>query len=264
MWSLTSDRDFFKKFLISFGVHIGFVVIAYFGGTLFVKVFKLDNNVEIIRSSVRVDVVGMPKFTINELRAMQSAPVPKPVEEAQGSKVETKVKDEAPDVIKKDDLVIQQKGEQKKNSFMNLISDYSSKKIAPKQKSKGAAKGSKHDLDSLILEGNRISKGSALVGDYSDEQNSAFSAYVQTLPELVRSHWKLPSYLMNQGHKCRIAVYLSSNGQVLKTELIESSGVGEFDSRAEKAIRDASPFPKPSDEVSPRLASSGIILRFPL
>lgn len=265
MFTTLEDKDFYRNFLISLGAHVGLVLLAFVGGSVIVKAFKLNNNVEIIRASVRVDVVGMPKFTVKELKAMQAEPVAKPEPEARGAEVETKVKDETPDVIKKDDLVIQEKGTaKKKTSFMNLISDYSKKKVAPVEKKQGQRTGTNKNLDSLIIEGNRLSKGSALVGDYTDEQNSEFSAYVQTLPELVRAHWKLPSYLMNKGYKCRIAVYLSPSGDVLKTELIDSSGVGEFDARAERAIRDAAPFPRPSTEVAPRLSNSGIILRFPL
>ena len=258
------DRNFTKNFLVSCGVHALLVLIAYFGGSTILQVFKLNNNVEIIRASVRVDVVGMPKFTVKELKEMQAEPVARPEPEPEGAKVETKAKEEAADIIKKDDLVIQEKGEKKKSSFMNLISDYSSKKVAPSDRKKGNAKSTNKDLDSLIIEGNRLSKGSALVGDYTDEQNSEFSAYVQTLPELVRAHWKLPTYLMNQNWKCKIAVYLSASGNVIKTDLIESSGQAEFDSRAEKAIRDGSPYPKPEATVAPRLANSGIILKFPL
>jgi hypothetical protein len=104
------DRNFTKNFLVSCGVHALLVLIAYFGGSTILQVFKLNNNVEIIRASVRVDVVGMPKFTVKELKEMQAEPVAKPEPEPEGAKVETKVKEEAPDVIKKDDLVIQEKG----------------------------------------------------------------------------------------------------------------------------------------------------------
>lgn len=259
-----TDQNFTKNFMISFGAHLLLVLLAFLAGSSVLNLIKSNNNVEIIRSSVRVDVVGMPKFTIKELREMQANPVAKPEPEQQGAKAETKVKDETPDVIKKDDLVIQEKGEKKKSSFMNLITDYSSKKVAATENKKGKFKSNNKNLDSLIIEGNRLSKGSALVGEYTDEQNSEFSAYVQTLPELVRAHWKLPTYLMNQNLKCKIAIYLSATGSVVKTELIESSGQSEFDSRAEKAIRDGSPFPKPEATVAPRLATSGIILKFPL
>jgi len=258
------DRDFTKNFLISCGVHAFLVLLAYFAGSTILKIFNVNDNVEIIHSSVRVDIVGMPKFTVKELREMQAEPVAKPEPEVQGAKAETKVQDEAPDVIKKDDLVIQEKSNKKKTSFMNLITDYSSKKVAPSENKKGKQKSINKDLDSLIIEGNRLSKGSALVGEYSDAEASELSAYVQTLPELVRVHFKLPSYLLSQNLHCKIAVYLSATGNVLRTNLLESSGQSEYDARADKAIRDASPFPKPSVSLGPKLPNSGIVLKFPL
>jgi colicin import membrane protein len=256
------DRDFNRNFLISLGIHFLLALLAYAMSTVLVKFFK-NQDVEIIRSSVRVDVVGMPKFTIQELREMQKEALPlKPSvpEESKGAKSETKA--DSADVIKKGDVVIQEETK-KKSSFLNLISDYSKKKIDIKDSKKGVNNG-KSSLENLILEGNRLSKGSALVGDYSDTENTAFSSYVQTLPELVRVHWKLPSYLLDKNLRCRIRMFISSSGQLIKVELHESSGQSEFDARAEKAIRDSAPFPKPEPEVASRLTGSGIILGFPL
>lgn len=266
MTSQSYDRDFTKNFVISFGVHVLLLLLAFAGGEFISKTFR-NNDVEIIRASVRVDVVGMPKFTVQELKKMQAEPIIEKTEPevvAKGKKEETQVETE--DVIKKDDLVIQEVAKKKKASFLNMLNDYSSKKvIAKKAESKGAAtgKGSKN-LESLIIEGNRLSKGSALVGDYSDEQNSEFSAYVQNIPGVIRPFWKLPSYLLDKDLRCRIRIHLSDTGHLLKLEILESSGQSEFDARAEKAVREASPFPKPSAEVGGRLTNSGIILGFPL
>ena len=266
MFSTTASQDnFTKNFLISCGAHALLVLVAWFGGSTIMKIMGVNDNVEIIRSSVRVDVVGMPKFTVKELKAMQAEPVAKPEPEPQGAKVEEKPKDTAEDVINKGDLVIQEKGEvKKKTSFMNLVSDYSSKKVSASDRKKGAKNSANKDLDSLIIEGNRLSKGGALVGDYSDADQTELSAYVQALPELVRVHFKLPGYMMDKGYKCRIAVYLSPAGTVIKKDVIESSGNDDYDARALAAIDNASPFPKPSATVAPRLSNSGIILRFPL
>lgn len=261
----TVEDDFNKNFLISLGVHAGLVLAAFLIGKLMLVAFGPPKDVEIIRASVRVDVVGMPKFTIKELRELErKADLATQPEVSKGEKVETKKDTE--DVIKEKDIVIEEKDKnKKKNSFLNIVSDYSSKKVAPTEQKKGESTGAKNsELDSLVIEGNRLSKGSALVGDYSDEANSEFSAYVQTLPALIRQYWKLPSYLKDQELRCRILLYLSSAGQVLKTELVESSGNGEFDARAERSIRDAAPFPAPSKDVGPRLVNSGIMLRFPL
>jgi len=265
MFFLKEEDNFNKNLLLSAGVHVILFLFAFLFGKILQHTFKGSDNVEIIRASVRVDVVGMPKFTIKELRELErKQDMATQPEVVQGGKIETK-KEEA-DVINKNDLVIEEKTkEKKKNSFMNIINDYSSKKLATKEQVKGESTGTNTShLSSLIIEGNRLSKGSSLVGDYSDEANSEFSAYVQTLPALVRQFWKLPSYLKDQDLRCKILLFLSPNGHVLKTELTETSGTAEFDARAEKAIRDAAPFPSPNSEVGARLVNSGIILRFPL
>lgn len=260
------DGNFNRNFLISLGIHGGLVLLAFFTGQIVTKVFK-NNDIEIIRSSVRVDIVGMPKFTIQELKDLQQNAVPVEPEVAKGPPEEIKPKEEeAPDVIKKDDLVIQETGkEKKKSSFLSLVADYSTKKVDINEKPKGSQTGTGNkNLESLVIEGNRLSKGTALVGDYSDEVNSEFASYVQSLPDVIRQFWKLPSYLLDKDLRCRIKIYLSATGQLLKLEVHESSGQAEFDARAERAIRDASPFPKPTDPVAARLTSSGIILGFPL
>jgi colicin import membrane protein len=260
------DRDFNKSFAMSLLGHGLLFLLFFIGGEVVTKAFKSSSNdVEIIRSAVRVDVVGMPKFTVQELKKMEANPViEKAPEVVQGKKEETVT--ESDDVIKKDDLVIQEEGKKKAN-FLNMLSDYSNKKVAPKAQKKGEKTGApaaeNKKLDSLILEGNRLSQGSALVGDYSDEQNSAFSAYVQNLPGVIRPFWKLPSYLLEKDLRCRIKIYLSSSGKLIKLELQESSGVAEFDARAMNAVREAT-FPVPSAEVAARLTNSGIILGFPI
>lgn len=263
MFSEAADQKFTKDFLISLGAHVLLLLLAFAGGEVISRVFQ-SNDVEIIRSSVRVDVVGMPKFTVQELKKMQAEPVaPAEPEVAKGAKEESKT--EVEDVIKKDDLVIQEVSKKKKSSFLNMINDYSSKKVTAKAEVKGQTKGvGNKNLDSLILEGNRLSKGSALVGDYTDAENSEFSSYVQSLPGVIKPFWKLPSYLMDKNLRCRIKIYLSPAGNLLKVELQESSGQPEFDARAERAVRDAAPFPKPSEVVGARLTNSGIILGFPL
>lgn len=256
------DRDFNKNFLLSLIGHGLLILLSFIGGEIISKVFR-SNDVEIINSSVRVDVVGMPKFTVQELKVMEAKPIiENEPEVAKGAVEETKTETE--DVIKKDDLVIQEVGKKKKASFLNMLNDYSSKKVTAKIENKGKKNGiGNKNLDSLIIEGNRLSQGSALVGDYTDVQNSEFSAYVQNIPGIIRPFWKLPSYLLEKELRCRIKIFLSPNGELLKLDILESSGLAEFDTRAEKALRDAI-FPKPSNEVGKRLTSSGIILGFPL
>src|SRR5665647_109357 len=109
------DRDFAKQFMISLGVHTCLVILCILGGKAIEKIWK-SNDIEIIRSAVRVDVVGMPKFTIQELKDLQkNANVPVEPEVAKGATVESKP--EVEDQIKKDDLVIEEVSKKKKASF---------------------------------------------------------------------------------------------------------------------------------------------------
>lgn len=261
-----NTSSFTKNFLISFGVHLGLLALAATAGKFVGSIFQ-DKGVEIIRSSVRVDVVGMPKFTVQELKEMEKQAVELP-KETQAVKSPDKVEatKETEDVIKKDDLVIQEQGkekEKKKANFLSTLSDYAKVKVN-KDTKKGKKDGAANEnLKALALEGNRISQGSALTGDYSDEANSEFGAYVQKLPGTIRPYWNLPSYLKDKDLKCRIKIYLSATGSLLKLDLAESSGNSEYDERAIRAVRSTN-FPAPSEAVAPRLTSSGIILGFPL
>lgn len=264
-----SEKDFNKSFLISLGMHILLVAVAFLGGEAMQKMFG-NENVEIIRSAIRVDVVGMPKFTVQELKELEkkAAELPKEPEVAKGEQVAAKP--EVQDVIKKDDLVIQEvdkKAPKKTSSFLNVLNEYSNKKVAPapREQKKGKATGTADkNLQALVLEGNRLSQGTALTGDFSDGPSSEFAGYVQTLPGAIRPKWKLPSYLMDQDLKARIRIFISTSGQLLKLELVESSGNSEYDKRAENAIRESAPFSPPPAAVGARLTSSGIILGFPL
>lgn len=266
MVDIESNPSFTKKFLISFTLHLGLIGLAAVVGKA-VGTFWKTNDIEVIRSSVRVDVVGMPKFTIQELKEMEKNAVELP-KEPEAVKAPDKVdeKVEAPDVIKKDDLVIQEAAKEKeksKTSFLNILSD-AAKKDVKKDAKKGKKEGTGNEnLKALVLEGNRLSQGTALTGDHSDEATTEFGAYVQLLPGTIRPYWNLPDYLNKPELKCRIRIYLSPTGSLLKSEIVEASGNSEFDERALRAVR-ATNFPQPSAAVSKRLTQSGIILGFPL
>ncbi len=266
MVDIESNSSFTKKFLISCALHACLLLLAATVGKMVATIWK-TNDIEIIRSSVRVDIVGMPKFTIQELKEMEKNAVDLPKEpEAVKSPDKVEAKPETEDVIKKDDLVIEEatkEKEKKKSSFLNSLSDYAKKDIKKDTKKGSKTGASNENLKALVIEGNRISQGTALTGDYSDEANSEFGGYVQTIPGAIRPYWKLPSHLLEKNLRCRIKIYLSVNGSLITTELMESSGDPEFDERAMRAIKSTN-FPKPSESVGKRLTGSGIILGFPL
>ena len=270
MYSYQAEQQkFWKNLGLSLVGHGLFILIALLVGKLSFSLFGGNEKIEIIRAAVRVDVVGMPKYTLQELKEIQKKIADDPIQPAEASKgaQEPVAKKEEPkeDVIKEGDLVIKEQDKTKKKSSLgSLLANYSDKKVKAKEVKQGSKEGTGKDLDALIIEGNRLSKGSSLVGDYSDTENSAYVSYVQAIPELIKPYWKLPSYLLDKKLQCRIRVYIGANGQIIKTEVYETSGQPEFDTRAQMAIKSAAPFPSPAAEVVSQLSRSGVILGFPL
>ena len=230
------------------------------------------NNIKLVQSSVRVDVVSMPKLTIQELKALQKAGVsagsaakaePEPVVE----KAPPPTPDTGKEFIKKNDKA------QKKPSFADLMKKYSKNKVKEKPKKvtkKKEAEESGFDsktmakLKGLINRGNKVSNGQALVGTGSSENLTELQAYATQVSNLVRPFWKLPSYLADKELQCRIKIFIDERGKLVRSEVFETSGESEYDSRALKAVQEASPFPAPESLISGRTVRGDILLGFPL
>jgi colicin import membrane protein len=258
---LSQDEKFNKYFIIAILSHVGVVVILW----LFQVLLGLDwfqsrdtkKDINLIQSSIRVDVVEMPKFTVQELKKMQVAP---PSQDEKTEEVEESKDNSQSDLTFKENS--------KKVDLSNLLNNLSNKKTAKakveKVKGKPEFEIDKSQLNKLVLEGNKVSKGMALVGDSLNQENGAFADYVSGLPNVVRPFWKLPTYLMEKNLKCRIRVYIAADGSLLRAQIFESSGEQEFDQKAMMAVNSAKRFPAPQKEIFARVAAGEVILGFPL
>lgn len=252
--------DFKSSFMLAIALHIGILLVGFVFSLVF-KPSSDDAALEILKASVRVDIVGMPKMTIEELKRLE-LPSEVPAEPKAEAPAPQETQAEAQPELKPDDVVMPSDNKPKK-ALSSFLQSYSSKKVDVKP-SKNQGQGKKIDgLDSLILEGNKLSKGTALFGDTSDMADSAFVGYVQIIPEKVKEHWKLPSFLKDQNLQCRIHVWIGPRGEILKTNIRESSGNSDYDARALNAIK-AVTLSVPPAEIVTKLSSRGIILGFPL
>ncbi len=109
-----------------------------------------------------------------------------------------------------------------------------------------------------------MSQGSSTVGERIDKGEEDFNRYIQALPDKVRLNWKLPSYLIDKNLQCRIRIYIASNGDVTKMDIIETSGDPEFDRKAMEAVKRSSPLPKPSATILGHVTVGKVVLGFPL
>lgn len=218
------------------------------------EIFHLKHDkkeIRIVQSSVRVDIVGLPKYTLQELKKMNIGDATPEVEEEKNIQKVNETSD------------IEFKTKAKKVDLSNLLKSIGQKKIEHKVKKK-EKKIDERVLKKLILEGNKVSQGSSFSGEQLDLSEQVFVSYIQQLPDKVKPNWKLPSYLLNQELQCRVQVFIGPDGRVLKINLFESSGEKEYDDKAINSIKLSSPFPKPPNSILSLVANGKVILGFPL
>ncbi|MEI8346268.1 MAG: TonB family protein [Pseudomonadota bacterium] len=204
---------------------------------------------------MRVDIVAMPKMTLKELQNMEIRPTP--TDEGPGA---IKAEEKIPEIPSEGPTFLKEK---KKEDFLSMLKDVSKKKLKGNDTTKNS-KIKNEELEKLILAGNKLSQGSALTGNQATAAEGAFIQYLQGLPDWVRPHWRLPSYLLSLDLKCAIRIYLNPQGLLLKAIVYESSGNQEYDDLALEAVKSSTPFPAPNDEIKNKLLQGEVLLGFPL
>ena len=252
-----------KYFARSFFIHMGFLLLSILisASLDFIKKKRINSNITLVQSSVKVDLIAMPEMTIKELKKVGLPKV--------GSKVDpTPIKkvDSAPPA--KDDFL----KKSKKLNFADMMKQMAKKKLNLKkdktkkvQKTeKGVKSGlSSGDIKDLILKGNKLSAGSSVTGSESSSAD-AFTKYLGQLSNSVKLKWVLPSYLIDKGLKCRIRIYLGRTGNLINAEIFESSGNSQYDQKALSAIKSAAPFESLDESFQDKGLNGSIILGFPL
>lgn len=262
-------------------IHAALIASTLIGGKVAFDIQRAERekNLELIQASVRVDMVAMPTHTLNELKNLSSgveeakkeekAPeVEKPVEKVE-AKAEPEPKEEKVVEAKPDPgpTFEEAKAAQKRKEFLSKLKNLGNKKVDSEgtQKAEKGVYGDRETaLKDLVLSGNKLSKGTAMYGEGGAAEMTAFQAYASRLPDLVRPHWKLPSFLMDKNLKARIRVWLNMSGEVTRAIVYQSSGDGEFDQRAVEAVKAAAPFPALKEEFGKRAMNGDILLGFPL
>lgn len=270
----------------SFFIHFAVVFLSLLTGKVAFDLTEnlKEKNLELVQASVRVDMVAMPKHTLKELQNLSSGteeaikeegPTP---EEITAKENEEKALLEAEARAKEaEELALLEAKkekdakdtEKKKQDFKNMLKKLSEKKIDAKDS--GVAKTEKglygkesSALKELVLAGNKVSQGVSIYGSGNAQAMTAFQVYIAKLPEYIRPHWRLPSFLLQKGLKCRVRVWLNIDGSLKRAEIYQSSGDNEYDHRAVQAVERAAPFPKLSEEFGDRALNGDILLGFPL
>ena len=249
---LTQRESLFYYTKWSLAFHCAFLLLFSLSSKIMFHIVDGQKafNLKLVEGSVRVDVVDMPKITLQELKKLPS--------------VSQRIKDTVPaQGVGDGGIELEQPtGEGSLAIFLKKLSR-GKMESTPKQKTKRKNwQKDRKALRQLVLAGNKISAGRALTGK-AGKESSVFEAYLEGIPELVRTHWSLPSYLGNSELKCRIRIYLNKEGKLLKSEIYESSGNEEYDAIALDAVKRTS-FPVPDESFRRDVAQGNIVLGFPL
>ena len=96
--------------------------------------------------------------------------------------------------------------------------------------------------------------------DFKEKElrNKLLAAYIESIIAKVRHNWIRPPGNYHD-LACRIRVEQVEGGEVIRTEIIESSGVRAFDRAVIAAISKSSPLPQPQD---PSLFAPVLTLKF--
>lgn len=266
-----------KSFILkSLGGHVAIFGLI-FGFGIIVKsridTSLSDENLTLIEASVRVDVVAMPKMTVRELQALQRDSARPEQVAAPAAKVEAAAP--VPQVADNSKAPVLEQPAAKPRPVSDILKEAAQRRKqenAPAAKTQSQNEGSdglspaaQERLRALVAAGNKLSTGSALTGSGTGEgEVTPFHLYISQLPDLVRVHWRLPSYLSDQGLRCRIRIYLSARGDLVRAEIHESSGNDEYDRRALEAVRASTPFPPMDEQIAARGIRGEVLLGFPL
>lgn len=224
--------------------------------------FSFGQREVFVKSAIKVDVVGMPKMTLKELKNavpdFNSIKEPPP---------QAKVEEKAPEPESKEEFKVQDQvdlmAKLKNLSKKNIKKSKKRAKVKKIDNKDSLSKSQREELKKLVFEGNQISKGGSLTGDMTSQDIGALQEYMEMIPQYVRPSWKLPSYLKDKELKCRYRIFISGEGKLIKTKLYESSGDQEYDQRALEAI-EKTQFAKPPETIVKDLVKGVVILGFPL
>ncbi len=250
-------EDSFKRALVfSLALHLFlFIVFA-------VRAVIYPSEPMTLEDSIRVDIVALPDKKTAELppaAAPEPAPQPKPVEaKPEPAKPEPKPEPAKPAPAPKPEAPKVNLDKTKKDQAAALKRLEALERIERMQKAqseptKPAAASAGETQSSTVVKGNQVSAGNSLTG----LQRADHQTYLSTVKNAVKRNWNLPQWLANSNLTTRVRVYLDANGNVVKRQVMKSSGNEDFDDRVLRAIDASSPLPKPPGNLVNILAVDG-------
>jgi colicin import membrane protein len=108
------------------------------------------------------------------------------------------------------------------------------------------------------FKGNVLSPGTELTGISKIQEQT----YRGNLKRHVNSFWSLPQYLRDRGYQSLVNIKVDAQGNIIKAELVKSSGSQAFDEMVMAAVHKSSPVPAPPEKFVRISEIDGYLLSF--
>lgn len=230
-------------------VVVSIVAHALLVGLFAVRAAWFPNEPMMIRNAIRVDIVGLPdKVEAPEIET--PAPPAPPKVEAKKVEVQKPAAPKVPAPSLKTAKETQRKALEKLKAMEAIeklkgeVSEAKSKEEMGKRPRRFA--------------GNTPSAGNELTG----LERLDFDRYFASLESQIRANWHLPGWLAQAQLRAQALVMINEQGQIIKRELLASSGNDVFDAEVLDAI-DRSTFPAPPERLRDVLSLRGVVFNFP-
>ncbi|MCC6271039.1 MAG: TonB family protein [Microbacteriaceae bacterium] len=213
---------------------------------ILIKSLVFPSEQEAYIPALRVDLVGLPDLTRQELERIKPP---------RGMQEEASSPSEKTPPAEKEDMVLHPKKITKPDSRTSQIKNALARiKALSRIQSEDSA-------PDAPIKGNQISKGYALSGQAKE---SAQAGYHDLLLEHVRAQWELPVWLARQNLSAQVILTIDNQGRVRNLVFIKPSGHAPFDDAVKRAVYTSQPLPYPPPELRKAMLIDGVKLGFPL
>lgn len=257
----TEDKYFKRGVGLSVAAHV--VILLFF----LINIFYVKKPTLDLSQAIRVDMVGLPdKIDNKQLPSkIQERPAEKPVPLAEPVKPEASKIDKLPPKPKptlptEDTAISLKKTKIKQKEALEKLKKLSAiERIKQEMKTEEQQKQIHQEAAKAIAKGRVISAGTNLTGLDKIEAND----YLQAVDQQVKQQWALPQWLMNKPLKARVHVKFDSNGEIISSVLMNSSGDTTYDNYCLQAVNKAAPFPKVPEKFTEKFSADGVVIGFP-
>lgn len=262
------------SFLLSFCLHLA-LISSFFYFSKDTSTLKQDPSiVKKIPRVLKVDIVSMPKLTLEEKEKIKPVsepsplPLQQPTPEPKEAPAQETIKEPAiqAESIKKVEVLSKKivkptklkQEKAKKNKLKGLLGKISQKKIEPETSS------FQERLQQEVLAGNKISEGNSATGaDSLENELSEWEEYASKVIEQIRIYWELPEHLIHEKYKSSVRIFISPQGDLMSYEFVEKSESEEFNQFVVSSLEQAQPFQGPGSKILTRIKNGEFIIHFP-